>query len=73
MFIRFYLSTNDYISSSDIIIGGAAWIMPSGSIVTTRAQITILRQCFLEYATSGMLLTYWRIFLRLMKRIISRL
>lgn len=39
--IRFYISTNSYISTSDTYIGSTTWSMPSGSYVTANKRITV--------------------------------
>lgn len=39
--VRFYLSTNNYISTGDAYLGSASWAMPSSYMVTAKARITI--------------------------------
>lgn len=39
--VRFYLSTNNYISTGDTYLGSASWVMPSSYMVTAKARITI--------------------------------
>jgi hypothetical protein len=39
--IRFYLSTNNYISTGDTYLGGAGWNIPSGSYATADKRFTV--------------------------------
>lgn len=39
--IRFYISTNSYISAYDTYLGSSTWSMPQGSYVTANKRITV--------------------------------
>ena len=39
--VEFYLSTNSYISTSDIYLGSTTWSIPKGSYVTAQKRITV--------------------------------